>query len=178
MNDNLRDMQLLVYCDNASSRTGVHKRREKVITFWRDRITMGDNDPEIDRFDWSVDVPITANLARWHREHPAKESSAVPGVHVVSTPPEDLLNEEPHVTKEVFTAHGGTPVVKWNPFHEGEHPEDRRFHGAHETHVMHCGQCGLDVQRTHDKVWPVLERLYSNGIREISLTALSATIEW
>jgi hypothetical protein len=55
-------------------------------------------------------------------------------------------------------------------------PTDQPNAGDHVKYQLRCNLCGLDVQVTEERLWPVLDTLAENGRSVISLRALGARV--
>jgi hypothetical protein len=150
-----------VYCDDESTRSGTHSGRAvRVVTFHR-------SDGR-----WIVLRP-----EKWAEHHAEMERVARPGEPqawplrfepgdvAVSPTLAEMRGEQPDVPEQADRRDArGLPARFDEPF-------------AHTTYKLRCPLCGLDSQRHHDAVAPVLDRLFAAGLRRISLAQLSAMID-
>jgi hypothetical protein len=144
-----------VYCDDESTRSGMHGGRiAKVVTFQRADGRWVVLRPE----KWSD--PPADERERYVMEHigqPFDDDAYL--AHM-----EGLFGKGFDVAKQTDRRDARGEPARF----------DDRF--AHTTYKLRCPLCGLDQQRHHEAAAPVLDRLFAAGVLRISLVQLSAML--
>jgi hypothetical protein len=152
-----------VYCDDDSNRSHPHRghahrgRETKVVTFRR-----------VDG-RWLVFQALSAA----ERERQARASEGYWRRRKAGEKYDDAAYLA-HMTEALGEGFDVAEQTDRRDAHGRPARYDDRF--AHTTYKLRCRLCGLDVQRRHEVVEPVLERLFAAGVRRISLVSFASAI--
>lgn len=170
---------LHVYCDDTSTRSGMHHGKQvKVIQFEYDDATAGEfADGGTPEARWFVDnaPPLSAQQAMRRASQRVSEARDEDGFSGGLAKLVEFLDEElgdnPRSTPVTHQTVYDDEQAVVNGYPGG--PAERPFH---VKYVMTCSLCGLNLQRRHNDLVPVLERLRTGGVTHLSLAALAGMI--
>lgn len=175
------DYTLRIYCDDESTRSGAHRgRRVKVGGIY---YHVPDPEPEDHHqspgfpANWGVEeAGRTLAHVAWERAGIRRKAERTPGETGGLARVDEIYREERaklpaaddrfHYPVTILNADGSI----WN-YGDGVQPD------RHEKWRFDCGLCGLDYQWRATKMVPTLEKLRKADIRDISLSALAATMD-